>query len=314
MIGIEQIRAAQQRIAEHVRHTPMIRCATLDRLLDAEVYLKCENLQAAGAFKSRGACNAVFSLSGAEVAQGVATHSSGNHAAALARAAVRRGVPAYIVMPRTSRQKKVDAVRQYGGQITFCEPTLAAREETAAQVVKQTGAVLVHPYDDDAIIAGQGTAALEMLTRQPDLDLIIAPVGGGGLLSGTALCAKALQPRILVWAGEPSGADDAYRSWKSGQWQPSQDPHTIADGLLTSLGQRNFDVIRKLVDEIICVDDDEIVRSVQLLYQAADLVVEPSGAVPLAALLRRRQDLRGLKLGVILSGGNFDIGQLLDVE
>ena len=150
--------------------------------------------------------------------------------------------------------------------------------------------------------------------RQPDLDLIIAPVGGGGLLSGTALCAKALQPRILVWAGEPSGADDAYRSWKSGQWQPSQDPHTIADGLLTSLGQRNFDVIRKLVDEIICVDDDEIVRSVQLLYQAADLVVEPSGAVPLAALLRRRQDLRGLKLGVILSGGNFDIGQLLDVE
>ncbi len=313
MVGMEQIREAMQRIAPHIRHTPMVRCAVIDRLLDAEVYLKCENLQAAGAFKSRGACNAVFSLSDSEAARGVATHSSGNHAAALSRAAARRGVPAYIVMPETSRKKKVDAVREYGGKITFCAPTLAAREETAARVVAETGAVLIHPYDDDTIIAGQGTAALEMLTRLPDLDLIITPVGGGGLLSGTALCAKALRPHIQIWGGEPQGADDAYRSWKSGQWVPSVNPITIADGLLTSLGRRNFAVISQWVDQIVLVSDEEIVRGVRLLYDEADLVVEPSGAVPLAALLVRGGEVRGRKLGVILSGGNCDISDLPDI-
>jgi threonine dehydratase len=213
-------------------------------------------------------------------------------------------------MPETSRKIKVDAVRAYGGRITFCEPTLAAREETAARLVAETGAVLIHPYDNDAVIAGQGTAACEMLARVPDLDLLITPVGGGGLLSGTLLCAKSLRPDMQVWAGEPQGADDAYRGWKSGQWVASVNPHTIADGLLTSLGRRNFEVIQRWVDQIVLVNDEDIVGAVRLLYDAADLVVEPSGAVPLAALLARRDEVHGRKLGVILSGGNVDLSEL----
>ncbi len=309
-VDILRIRQAHQRVAQHIRYTPMMRCAALDKCLDSEVYLKCENLQAAGAFKSRGACNAVFSLSDQQAARGVATHSSGNHAAALARAAARRGIPAYIVMPETSRPMKIDAVRAYGGQITFCEPTLAAREETAEQIVAQTGAVLIHPYDDERIIAGQGTAALEMLLKCPDLDLIITPVGGGGLLSGSAICAKALQPDIQVWAGEPKGADDAYRSWKSGRLLPSVQPETIADGLLTSLGTRNFPIIQQLVNDILLVSEENIIRAVRLLFDEADLVVEPSGAVPLAAIMENRVNLRGKKVGIILSGGNFDMADL----
>jgi threonine dehydratase len=288
----------------------VVRCATLDALVGVKLYLKCENLQAAGAFKTRGACNAVFSLSDSEATRGVATHSSGNHAAALARAAARRGIAAHIVMPRTSRTKKISNVREFGGQITFCEPTLEAREETARRIVAETGATFVHPYDDDRIIAGQGTAALELLRRCPDLDAVITPVGGGGLLSGTAITAKALGTAMLVWAGEPAGADDAYRSWKSGERLPATNPQTIADGLLTSLGVRNFAVIRELVDEIVLVDDHEIVRAVRLLYDHVDLVVEPSGAVPLAALIARRERLLGKRVGVILSGGNFDLDEL----
>ncbi len=310
MIGMPQIEEAAERIRPHIRHTPVLRCATLDQLAGAQLYLKCENLQAAGAFKTRGACNAVFSLSDEAAAGGVATHSSGNHAAALARAAARRGIPAHIVMPRTSRPKKVAAVREFGGEITFCEPTLAAREATAREIVAQTGATFIHPYDDDRIIAGQGTAALELLSRVPELELIVTPVGGGGLLSGTAICAKHLRPGIRVWAGEPAGADDAYRSWKSGQLVPSTHPQTIADGLLTSLGQRNFAVIQQLVDEIVLVQEDEIIRAVKILYELADLVVEPSGAVPLAALLQRSQRWQGKLVGVILSGGNFDLSEL----
>lgn len=310
MVALQQIREAAERIADHVRHTPVVRSLKLDAMFGAELYLKCENLQAAGAFKSRGACNAVFSLSDDEAARGVATHSSGNHAAALSRAAARRGITAHIVMPTNSRPTKVAAVREFGGQITFCEPTLADREATAKRIVTETGATFVHPYDDHRIIAGQGTAALEMMERHPALDVIVTPVGGGGLLSGTAICAKALCPQTKVWAGEPAGADDAYRSWKSGQWVPSVEPKTIADGLLTSLGQRNFAVIRQLVDDMLLVSENEIVRAVRILYDAADLVVEPSGAVPLAALFQRQSELSGWKIGIILSGGNFSLSEL----
>jgi threonine dehydratase len=274
------------------------------------LYLKCENLQEAGAFKSRGACNAVFSLSDDEARSGVVTHSSGNHAAALSRAAARRGIPAYVVMPTTARPQKVQAVQRFGGQITLCEPTLIDRERTAARVVAETGATLVHPYDDDRIIAGQGTAALELLEDTPGLDIIITPVGGGGLLSGTAVCAKALQPGIQVWAAEPRGADDAYRSWTSRCWTPSVAPRTIADGLLTSLGTRNFAIIQALVDNILLTGDEEIIRMVREVYDLTNMIVEPSGVVPLAALRENTVDLRGKRVGVILSGGNFDLADL----
>ncbi|MHB0957476.1 MAG: pyridoxal-phosphate dependent enzyme [Pirellulaceae bacterium] len=314
MIGMNEIRTAHERIADHIRRTPVVHDAVMDETLGAEVYLKCENLQEAGAFKSRGACNAVFSLSDEEARHGVVTHSSGNHAAALARAAARRGIPAFIVMPSTARPQKVQAVRLFGGQITFCEPTLADRERTAQRVMAETGATLVHPYDDDRIIAGQGTAALELLEEVSGLSLIITPVGGGGLLSGTALYAKALQPAIQVWGAEPRGADDAYRSWKSGVLVPSVQPQTIADGLLTSLGERNFAIISALVDNILLAGDDAIVRAVRWVYELTRMVVEPSGVVPLAALQENRIDLGGRRVGIILSGGNFDLTDLPVME
>ncbi len=310
MVGIADIRAAQQRIASHIQRTPTLRVPALDARFGAELYLKCENLQEAGAFKSRGACNAVFSMSDDEARRGVVTHSSGNHAAALSRAAARRGIPAYIVMPSTARPRKIQMVRQFGGRITFCAPSLADRERTAGQVAAETGATLVHPYDDDRIIAGQGTAALELLEDAPDLTLIVTPVGGGGLLSGTAICAKALRPEIRVWAAEPRGADDAYRSWKTGHWTPSVEPRTIADGLLTSLGARNFAILRALVDQVLLTGDAEIVRMVRALHELTQMIVEPSGAVPLAALSENGVDLGGHRVGVILSGGNFDLADL----
>jgi threonine dehydratase len=306
MIDIESIRDARHRIAGHILHTPVVHCRAIDRDLGGEVYFKCENLQAAGAFKARGACNAVFSLPAQDARRGVATHSSGNHAAALARAAARRGIPAHIVMPRTARAKKVEAVRRYGGQITFCEPTLAAREESATRVVEQTGATLIHPYDDDRVIAGQATAVWELIEQQPNLDIVVAPVGGGGLLSGTAVCAKSLRAEIRVWGAEPRGADDAYRSWKSGRRIPAENPQTIADGLLTSLGERNFEIIRRLVDDILLAGDETIVRAVRRLREETEMIVEPSGAVALAALCENRPDLLGKRVGVILSGGNVD--------
>jgi threonine dehydratase len=310
MVDLADIRAARERIEDHIRRTPAIRVPKLDAEWGATVYLKCENLQEAGAFKSRGACNAVFSLSHDEACHGVVTHSSGNHAAALARAAARRGIPAYIVMPSTARPRKVEAVRRFGGQVTFCAPTLADREATAARVMAETGATLVHPYDDDRIIAGQGTATLELLEDAPDLDLIITPVGGGGLLSGTAVCAKAVRPGIQVWAAEPRGADDAYRSWTTRSWTPSVAPQTIADGLLTSLGQRNFAIILQLVDNILLAGDDSIARMVRDVHALTNMVVEPSGVVPLAALRENSVNLAGRRVGVILSGGNFDLADL----
>lgn len=310
MTDLTDIKAAHARIADHIRRTPVIRVAALDDLLDAAVYLKCEHVQEAGAFKSRGACNAVFSLSASEASRGVVTHSSGNHGAALARAAARRGIAAYIVMPTTARPRKVEAVRRFGGVITFCPPTLADREATAARIGTETGATLIHPYNEDRIIAGQGTAVLELLQDVPDLDLVITPVGGGGLLSGTAICAKACRPRIQVWAAEPRGADDAYRSWIAGRLTPAVEPHSVADGLLANLGSRTFPIIRRWVDNILLAQDAEIVRMVWWLHNEAQLLVEPSGVIGLAALREHQVNLRGQRVGAILSGGNVDLADL----
>ena len=307
---ITDIRQAAERIRPHAHRTPVMTCRSLDQRVGAQVFMKCENLQKVGAFKFRGACNAVFSLSPDEAARGVATHSSGNHAQALALAARMRGIPAYIVMPRNAPAVKQAAVAGYGGIITLCEPTLAARESTLAEVVAATGAEVVHPYNDVRVIAGQGTAALELLADVPDLDVIMAPVGGGGLLSGTAIAARALAPQIRVIAAEPAGADDAFRSLAAGHIIPSVQPQTIADGLLTSLGDLTFPIIRDHVEQIVTVSEPAIVEAMKFVWERAKLVVEPSGVVPIAALWEEAIDLRGLRVGVILSGGNVDLEHL----
>lgn len=309
-VTITDIRQAAERIRPHAHRTPVMTCRSLDERVGAQVFMKCENLQKVGAFKFRGACNAVFSLSPDEAARGVATHSSGNHAQALALAARMRGIPAYIVMPRNAPAVKQAAVAGYGGIITLCEPTLAARESTLAEVVAATGAEVVHPYNDARVIAGQGTAALELLADVPALDVIMAPVGGGGLLSGTAIAARAVAPQIRVIAAEPAGADDAFRSLALGHIVPSEKPQTIADGLLTSLGDLTFPIIREHVEQIVTVSDAAIVAAMKFVWERAKLVVEPSGVVPIAALWEETIDLRGLRVGVILSGGNVDLEHL----
>ena len=307
---LADIRAAAERIRPYAHRTPVLTCASLDREVGATVYLKCENLQRVGAFKFRGACNAVFSLSEAEAARGVVCHSSGNHAQALALAARLRGVQAHIVMPNNAPGVKKAAVAGYGGQITFCEPTLAAREATQAEVVARTGATIVHPYNDARVIAGAGTAALELLQEHPELDVVLAPVGGGGLLSGTAIAAKGLAPAIRVIAAEPALADDAFRSLAAGRILPSEHPRTIADGLLTSLGELNFPIIQERVERIVTVSEAGIVAAMKFVWERAKLVIEPSAAVPVALLWERRFDLTGLRVGVILSGGNVDLDKL----
>jgi threonine dehydratase len=304
------IEEARERIAGKVGVTPVLTSTTLDAQAGARLYFKCENFQKCGAFKARGATNAVFALSESQARRGVATHSSGNHAAALAYAARLRGIPAYIVMPDNTVQTKRAAVRRYGGEITYCESTLAAREHAARQLIAASGALLVHPYDDLAVMAGQATLAVELLTQVPDLDLILAPVGGGGLLSGTAVAAKTLKPAIRVIGVEPAGADDAARSFRAGRLLPSLRPDTIADGLRGALGERPFAEIRRLVDDITTVSDESIVSAMRQLWEVMKIIVEPSGAVPYAALLADRAELRGLRIGVVLSGGNLDLERL----
>lgn len=307
---LSAIRTAAARIRPYAHRTPVMTCASLDTQVGAQLFLKCENLQKVGAFKFRGAANAVFSLSDTEAARGVVAHSSGNHAQALALAARLRGIPAYIVMPDNAPAVKKAAVAGYGGQITFCAPTLAAREATQAAVVAATGATVVHPYNDVRVIAGQGTATLELLEDVPDLDVILAPVGGGGLLSGTAIAATELSPNIRAIGVEPAGADDATRSLAAGSIIPSLQPQTIADGLLTSLGDLTFPIIRDRVEQIVTVSEEAIVAAMKFIWERAKLIVEPSAAVPIAALWERRIDLSGLRVGVILSGGNVDLGRL----
>jgi threonine dehydratase/serine racemase len=304
---LADIRAAAARIAPFAHRTPVLSSRSIDAMAGARVVFKCENLQKVGAFKFRGACNAVMALSDEEAARGVATHSSGNHAAALALAARLRGVPAYIVMPSNSPAVKRAAVEGYGGRITFCEPTLAAREAALRDVVAETGAAFVHPYDNPYVIAGQGTAALELFEEAPNLDTVVIPVGGGGLMSGTAIVVTSLYSARVVGV-EPEAADDARRSLEAGVILPSNDPKTIADGLRTSLGEIPFAVAKTRVSSIVTVSEEAIGRAMRTVWERMKIIIEPSSAVPVAAILEKK--IRGERLGVILSGGNVDLGKL----
>jgi threonine dehydratase len=309
-LTMQMIREAHARIRDKIHRTPVMSSEVLDGLAGNRLYFKCENLQKVGAFKARGATNAVFLLTEAEAAKGVVTHSSGNHAAALARAARLRGIPAYIVMPSNSPQAKQAAVRRYGGDVVLCEPTLAARESTARQVMERTGAVFIHPYDDLRVMAGQGTTAIELLEDVPGLDVILCPVGGGGQLSGIAVAAKDIKPEVRVIGVEPAGADDAARSLKAGHIIPMLEPRTIADGLKTSLGQRPFAEIMRLVDDIVTVREESIVQAMRQVWEVMKLIVEPSGAVSYAAVVEGRIAASGANIGIILSGGNLDLNRL----
>lgn len=304
------IEEAAKRIRPFIHRTPVFTSVIINGLTGCEVFFKCENLQKAGAFKSRGATNAIYSLSEDQLKMGVCTHSSGNHAAALSRAAGLRNAKAFIVMPNNSSQVKINAVRHYGGDIHFCSPNLESRESTLKEIQEQTGAIEIHPYNDYRIIAGQATAAKELLEDIQDLDIVMAPVGGGGLLSGTALAVHFLSPDTMVIAAEPKGADDAFQSFISGEFVPSVNPDTIADGLLTSLGSKTFPLILEHVHEILTVSEESIIEAMKLVWERMKLIIEPSSAVPLAAILENRNYFKNKKTGVIFSGGNVDLTKL----
>lgn len=314
--GWENIQEAHGRIKPRIHRTPILRSATLDALAGADLYFKCDNLQKTGSFKIRGATNAIFSLSDAEASRGIVTHSSGNHAAAISCAAAWRGVPAWIVMPRNAPSVKCKAVEAYGGRITFCEPKVSARSETAARIQAETGAVMIHPYDDDRIIAGQATAAKELLEDAGELDAILSPVSGGGLLSGTSLAAKYMQPTTRVYGCEPAKADDAYRSLQTGTLQSLESSDTIADGLRASLAPRTFAILRELLSGVLLVTEEEIIRAMELIWQRLKVITEPSSAIVLAPLLKpgtANSLFPGTtrpRIGLILSGGNVDLRAL----
>ena len=297
-------------IQKYAHRTPVLTSSSINKIIGGELYFKCENFQKVGAFKFRGACNAVFLLSEGDAQKGVGTHSSGNHAAALALAARLRGIDANIVMPENSPEIKKKAVAGYGAKITYCKPTLEAREKTLAKVIEETGATEIHPYNNFNVIAGQGTAAKELIEDAGEFDIIMAPVGGGGLLSGTAISTKKLLPDCKVIAAEPSGADDAFRSFQTKKLIPSENPKTIADGLLTSLGDRNFKIILDKVDDIVTVSEEKIVEAMRMIWERMKIIIEPSSAVPLAAILEGKVDVQNKKVGIILSGGNLDLGKL----
>ena len=303
----DDVLAAAARIAPHVHRTPVMTSSHFDALSGAELFFKCENLQKVGAFKARGACNAVFGLDDATAARGVATHSSGNHGAALAYAATRRGIPATIVIPRNAPAAKLAAVRGYRGEIVECEPTQAAREARLAEIVAASGAEIVHPYNDARVIAGQATCALELLDEVPDLDAIVAPVGGGGLISGSCLSVAARAPGARVIGAEPAGADDAWRSREAGRMLPASRPQTVADGLRSSLGELTWHFVEQQVSDILLAAEDEILAAMYLTWQRMKIIIEPSAAVALAALLEHRDRIAGQRVGVILSGGNVDL-------
>jgi threonine dehydratase len=307
---IAAIRAAHARISPHVHRTPVLTCSALDEETGAHLFFKCENFQKVGAFKARGATNAVLSLTEDGARHGVVTHSSGNHGAALAFAAARRGIPAYVVMPENSAQVKLANVRRYGATVRLCTPTLAARETACAEVTATTGAALVHPFDDANVIAGQGTAALELLAQVPDLDAVVAPVGGGGLMSGTAISVKAVRPSIGVYGAEPANADDAARSLASGRVEPASQAVTIGDGLRTTLAPRTLAALRAHVAAIGLATEEGIIRAMRMTWERMKVLIEPSSAVPLACLLEGTLDLRGRRVGIIISGGNVDLDHL----
>jgi threonine dehydratase len=309
-ISLADIEAARVRIAPYVRQTPVLTSEVLDQASGGQLFFKCENLQAIGAFKARGASNAVLSLSDADAARGVATHSSGNHGSAVAYAARLRGIPAYVVMPEGVARPKAAQVERLGGRITYCAPTIAAREAAAAKVMAETGAVLIHPYDDLAVMAGQGTAALELIDETSVLDIVMTPVGGGGLISGVSTATKARLPAARVIGAEPAGADDAARSFRAGRLIPLDHANTIADGLRGSLSPATFAHIRRGVDEIVTVSEAAIVGAMRSIWEALKVVIEPSAAVPYAAILEGKVDVRGQRVGIVLTGGNVDLDRL----
>lgn len=312
MVDIEDVRAAAKRIEGTANRTAVMTSSTIDDMIRAKVYLKCENMQKTGAFKFRGAYNTVSQLSEDEKAHGVIAHSSGNHAQALALAASILGVKATIVMPENSPKVKVDATRGYGAEIVFCENSVESRAKVAGELTEKHGFTLVHPYNDERIIAGAGTAALELMQEVDALDYVFAPVGGGGLVSGTAITVKAMKPDAKVIAVEPKNADDAYRSFREGRIFPSINPDTIADGLRTQLGEVTFRIIIEYVDDIITVTEQEILDAMRILWERMKLVVEPSGAVSLAGVFKMKEALKGKRVGVIISGGNVDVSTFFE--
>ncbi|TFH47963.1 MAG: threonine/serine dehydratase [Lysobacterales bacterium] len=307
---LADVQEAAARIAPHIHRTPVIRCTAIDEMVGASLYFKCENFQKVGAFKFRGACNAVLSLSEAEISNGIATHSSGNHGAAVALAAKLRGTSSVVVMPNNTSAVKQAAVAHYGARIIHCEPNEDSRTRTLEAIIEAEGRTLVHPFDDVRVIAGQGTAALELIEQEPDLDIVMAPVGGGGLLSGTATVVAALSPNTNIIGAEPAGADDTYRSFRAGHIIPVGVPNTIADGLRTTVGELTFPIITRHVTDIVRVSEAAIVEAMRITWQRTKLIIEASAAVPLAALLEGTVDARDARIGIIVSGGNVDLDAL----
>ncbi|WP_159517744.1 pyridoxal-phosphate dependent enzyme [Sunxiuqinia indica] len=306
----EDIIEAHERIKSLAHRTPVLTSQSINEITGGKLFFKCENLQKVGAFKYRGACNAVFSLPKNQLLKGVCTHSSGNHAAALALAARVKNIPAYIVMPENAPAIKKKAVESYGARITYCRPTLESREQTLLEIQDRTGAKEVHPYNNFQVICGQGTATKELIEDYGEFDVILCPVGGGGLLSGSSIVSRALNPKGLIIGVEPEGADDAYRSFHSNMLVPSINPNTIADGLLTSVGEMNFRIIQRKTDEIVTVSERGIIRAMRLIWERMKIIIEPSAAVPLAAILENKVDVTNKKVGIILSGGNVDLENL----
>lgn len=308
--NLAELKFTQDAIKTMIHRTPVLTNQYLNELVGGSIYFKCENFQKVGAFKMRGAASASLRLNTDTMKNGIATHSSGNHAQAVARAAQVLGIPAYIVMPKNAPEIKVEGTRSYGAEIIFCEPTQNARETTLAEVVSKTGAHFIHPYDNYDVIAGQASVALELLEDFPSLDMVMAPVGGGGLLSGTALAVHYMNPNIIVLGAEPKRVADAYRSLKSGQIEQNQRTDTIADGLRTTLGELTLDIIKRHVTEILTAEEDEIIQAMRLIWERMKIIIEPSCAVPLATILANKETFRGKKTGVILTGGNVDLGNL----
>ncbi len=309
-LNLDTIRAAHERIRPYIHRTPVLTNSWLNDACRASLFFKCENFQKVGAFKARGATNAVFALDDETARRGVATHSSGNHGAAVARAAKLRGIPAHIVMPSNSARVKIRAVEGYSAQVVFCEPTEESREIKCAEAISQTGATLIHSFENEHVIAGQGTAAMELLEDNPDLDVIMCPVGGGGLLSGTAIAAKSMRPQIKVIAVEPENADDAAQSFRAGRRLVTEKKFTIADGLRTNIGEPNFAIIQQYVDDIVTVSEEAIVSAMRTIWETMKIVIEPSAAVPYAAIAERIIDVEGKRVGIILTGGNVDLDAL----
>ncbi|TVQ53006.1 MAG: pyridoxal-phosphate dependent enzyme [Rhodobacteraceae bacterium] len=306
----DDVAAAHERIRPYIHRTPILTSETFDRMTGAKLFFKCENFQKAGAFKARGASNAVFSLSDEQAAKGVATHSSGNHGLSLSYAAGRRGIPCKVVMPRTAPEPKKAAVRGYGGEVIECEPSTSSREAVFAEVVASSGAEFVHPYNDPRVIAGQGTCSKEMIEDLGELDAVIAPIGGGGMVSGCCLTLSTLSPSTKIYAAEPQAADDAYQSFKSGEIVAYDAPVTIADGLKVPLKERTWHFVRTYVEDVLLADEDEIVDAMRLTWERMKIVMEPSCAVPLATILKNKHLFAGKRVGVVVTGGNVDLDKL----